>query len=142
MAPIAPTSLAKVIQLSVAPVFLITGIFAFLGVLSQRVARVFDQLMTVVSQQASANRDQVVRLQKRRLLLVNWAFSCATLAAIMVCSVVMVLFVSAVTPVDLSLLVIPAFILAMASLIVALLCFFRVLRLSMAVVRLRLPGDF
>jgi hypothetical protein len=30
----------------------------------------------------------------------------------------------------------------MASLIVALLCFFRELRLSMAVVRLRLPGDF
>jgi len=73
MAPIAPSSLARVIQLSVAPVFLITGIFAFLGVLSQRAARVFDQLMTVVGQQASANRDHVVRLQKRRLLLVNWA---------------------------------------------------------------------
>jgi arginyl-tRNA synthetase len=88
--------------------------------------------------QKTGAEERVTALQAE----VNWAFSCATLAAILVCSVVMVLFISAVTPVDLSLLVIPAFILAMASLIVALLCFFRELRLSMAVVRLRLPGDF
>jgi hypothetical protein len=142
MLPIPPTSLSKAIQLSVAPVFLITGIFAFLGVLSQRAARLFDQLMTMVTQQPSGNRDHLVRLQKRRMLLVNWAFSFATLAAILVCFVVMVLFISAVSPVDLSLLVIPAFILTMAFLIVALFCFFRELRMSMQVARLRLPGDF
>jgi hypothetical protein len=133
-------SLARVIQLSVAPVFLLTGIFAFLGVLSQRVARTFDHLMRMINDDTENGDPQIVKLQKRRFVLVNRAFVAAVIAAILICVVVIVLFISDVTPLNLSVTVIPAFVIAMLCLVRAMLYFLTELRLGMRVARLRLPG--
>ena len=72
--------LARAIQLSVAPGFLLTGISGLLGVLTNRLSRVIDQARTLQDQQldshlAHARRlAQDLKIQKRRMGLLNRRF--------------------------------------------------------------------
>ena len=54
MPPSPITDLARVIQLSIAPVFLITGIASLLGVLSGRLARLIDRARVLEALAAAA----------------------------------------------------------------------------------------
>jgi hypothetical protein len=136
-----PESLAEVVRLAVAPVFLLTGIFSFLGVLSQRIVRLFDQLLKSTSEHVpTETSESIISLQKRRFLLINRAFVFATTAAALVCFVVMTLFVSVVSPLNISFLVIPAFVFAMLSLLAALWNFYSELKIGIRIANLRVPG--
>ena len=133
--------LAKAIQLSVAPVFLLAGISGLLGVLSNRLARIIDrgrQLQVQANDPSVAvSRDarRELQLQKRRMGLMLKAIELATVTILLVALVVAIVFVSAVARLDLALLVVPLFVLAMLSLMVAVVQFLREVQIATGQIR-------
>jgi len=133
--------LAKAIQLSVAPVFLLAGISGLLGVLSNRLARIIDrgrQLQVQVNDPSVAvSRDarRELQLQKRRMGLMLKAIELATVTILLVALVVAIVFVSAVARLDLALLVVPLFVLAMLCLMVAVVLFLREVQIATGQIR-------
>jgi len=119
----------QAIQLSVAPVFLLTGIAGLLGVMANRLARIIDRAREVgsgwVSLDAAAivtARLEVANLERRRHLA-SWAINCCTGAALLVCTVIVTLFIEEFLGADLKWLAGGQFIVAMLSVIAGLSCF-------------------
>ncbi len=125
----AVAGLSRAIQLSVAPVFLLTGITGLLSIFTGRLARIIDR--TRVMQEAFESGDlpqqkrlrQALEVQRRRTFLINRAILCTGITALLVSGVVAVLFISAVAALDVAAIVVPFFVLAMGSLIVGLVLF-------------------
>lgn len=128
------TALAAVghaIQLSVAPVFLLTAIGAMLGVLTNRLARVVDRarqfqaaLATSPEPEAARLRDVLITLA-RRARLISRAITLFTITALFVCGVVVTLFVGAFFGLQSAVPVAMLFTAAMVTFILALLFFLR-----------------
>ncbi len=121
--------LARAIQLSVAPVFLLTGIAGLLNIFTGRLARIVDRARVVQVAQEDADPfhaeglERILQVQRRRTFLINRAILCTGITALLVASVVAVLFISAVAALDLAVIVVPIFVLAMLSLIAGLVFF-------------------
>ena len=86
----------QAIQLALTPVFLVTGIAALLGVMTGRLARIIDRWrqLTESPGQTSLNAQLALEfgsLQRRRYLASSAITSC-TLAALLVCMVIVLLF--------------------------------------------------
>jgi len=128
--------LAKAIQLSVAPVFLLTGISGLLGVLSTRLTRVLDRAREQQQLPVPHHADDL-HVLKRRMGLLTRAIEAATITGVLVAAVVAVTFVSAVAVVDLTAIVVPLFVLAMATLIGALLLLLRDTQIASVLIRRR-----
>jgi predicted phage tail protein len=96
------TPLANVvdtIRLAVAPVFLLTGVGALLGVMTGRLSRVVDRAhvlnaMAKTSNELDANQRAEVRIIPRRLKLIKGAILTSVASALLVCLVIALLFVS------------------------------------------------
>lgn len=119
-------TMAKVIQTAVAPVFLITGIAATLGVLSSRLARITDRARLLDRKLNTSADDALIALltKEMRALLkrsrcIHIAFSMSVLSALLVCTVVMMLFISHLYSMPLSVTISSCFIAAMVLLIAA-----------------------
>ncbi|MEO2268935.1 DUF2721 domain-containing protein [Pseudoalteromonas pernae] len=119
-------TMAKVIQTAVAPVFLITGIAATLGVLSSRLARVTDRARTLerklkISSDEEFNRSLTTELRAllKRARCIHIAFSLCVLSATLVSAVVMLLFVASIQSVNLGTTIALCFMIAMLLLILA-----------------------
>jgi hypothetical protein len=130
---------AHVIQLSVAPVFLMAGISGLLNVLTNRLGRIIDRARLIESQAQQRGEAEIRKAQDRLLVfsqrarLINVAITLCTACASMVCLVIMALFAATffeVDRVDLSKLVAVLFIAAMASLFLALMFFLREILLA------------
>lgn len=140
----AVAGLSRAIQLSVAPVFLFTGVTGLLSLFSSRLARIIDRsrvLQEVLAQRRAGQesgspehaspeaRQEAERLeaalvvQRRRTFLINRAILAVTVTALLVAAVVAVLFISAVAALDVTAIVVPLFVVAMAAMIVGLLLF-------------------
>ncbi len=120
-------SVAYVIQLAVAPVFLLTGVGAILAVLTNRLARVVDRfrvLSDLSSQEQSVCKQEMTTLS-HRARWVHWAVSLCTVSALLICIVVAALFVGSEISMDPSRAISLLFISAMLALILGLLCFLR-----------------
>lgn len=135
------TDMAHVIQLSVAPVFLLSAIGALLSVLTTRVGRIVDRTRKIEAELATGerrhsadNRHELPNLS-RRASLANWAISLCTSCALLICTVIVVLFVGAFLGLDTSTAVALLFIAAMTTLIVGLVCFLREVHLAIASLR-------
>ena len=95
--------LAQVIQLAVAPVFLLAGLGAFLNVCAGRLARIIDrarQLEPKVLASRGEEHDRLVRevrVLDRRIGVVNTAIFTSVLAAVLISIVVILLFVAFLT---------------------------------------------
>lgn len=126
------SNLAHVIQLAVAPVFLLTGVGALLSVLATRLGRVVDRLR-VLNNQPAALPEEDGRLDAEaekailnsRARLANWAISLCTVCALLVCAVIATLFIGSLANVSVSGTIAIMFIAAMLALIVALVFFLR-----------------
>jgi hypothetical protein len=123
------TSVAGAIQLSVAPVFLLTGVGAILGVLTNRLARIVDRTR-VLSERAEAgdvpaHLEDDLRQLALRARLVNRAIGMCTFGALLVCLVIIALFAAAFADVHLGRYIALAFSGAILALIGALLTFLR-----------------
>ncbi|HEY8887972.1 MAG TPA: DUF2721 domain-containing protein [Gallionella sp.] len=121
------TTVAHVIQLAVAPVFLLTGIGAILNVITNRLARIVDRSRVLgnSSDQINSTRKEEMAMLTRRARWVHWAVSLCTMSALLICIVIAALFVGSVIGIDPSRTVSLLFISAMFALISGLLCFLR-----------------
>jgi len=121
------TSIAHAISLATAPVFLLTGVGAVLSVLTSRLGRTIDRSRALQSRDPGLydehTRREMRRLQ-RRARLINWALGLCTSCALLVCSVIVMLFLALFVELNLTRIVAALFIGAMGCLIGALLCFF------------------
>ena len=136
------TTVAHVIQLAVAPVFLLTGIGAILNVITNRLARIVDRSRVLGNsdEQIKPAQNAEMTLLTRRTRWINWAVSLCTVSALLVCIVVAALFVGAVTGFDPSRTVSLLFILAMFALISGLLCLLREIFLATGNLGLRISN--
>lgn len=132
------TDMAHVIQLSVAPVFLLSAIGALLSVLTTRVARIVDRTRKIESALPAADEPSSVHgigelaNLSRRACLANWAISLCTICALLICTVIVVLFVGAFLGLDTSIAVALLFIAAMLALIAGLISFLHEIHLAIA----------
>jgi hypothetical protein len=135
------SSVAQVIQLAIAPVFLFSGVGTLLIVLTNRLARIVDRSRTLEAQPTLLGEDAPARREldmlHRRAYVVDWAVSLATVAALLICCVVGILFVGAFLDVPVSRGVALCFVAAMAALIGALVCFLREILLATSGLRPR-----
>jgi len=119
------TTVAHVIQLAVAPVFLLTGIGAILNVITTRLARIVDRTRVLSGSTDLKHAAQEMAMLRLRSRWVHWAVSLCTIAALLICIVIAALFVGSEISIDPSRAVALLFISAMLSLITGLLCFLR-----------------
>ena len=124
-------SIADVIRLAVAPVFLLTGVASLLNVLTNRLARIVDRARRLEAEFPSAapGRCEVLRESLQRLSqrarLVSWAISLVVSSAILICLVVIVLFIDTLTGFNIAGPIAILFIVAMSALTVGLAIFLR-----------------
>ena len=126
--------LARAIQLSVAPVFLLTAIAGLLGVISNRLARVLDRAQRL---QSVTDEAMDLSLLKRRMTLLTRASEAVTTTGVLVAAVVAVTFITAIAVIDLTAIVVPLFVVAMVSLMVGLLTLLLDARVSARLIRRR-----
>jgi hypothetical protein len=123
--------IAHIIQLSVAPVFLLTGVATLLNVLSGRLARIVDRARVLEERLEAADATHAraivneLLILERRGKMINGAITFSTGSALMVCFVIASLFASSMLQYSTRLVVVGLFILAMLSLIVSLVLFLR-----------------
>ncbi len=126
------TTVSHVIQLAVAPVFLLTGIGAILSVLTGRLGRLVDRfrVLTETVETLPTNLARELSILTVRARWVHWAITLCTASALFVSLVIGALFMGAVANIDPSRIVSLLFIVAMTSLIIGLGCFLREISLS------------
>lgn len=123
--------IAHIIQLSVAPVFLLTGVATLLNVLSGRLARIVDRARILESRLGTADGTQEgasvneLRILERRGKLIYRAITLSTTSALMVCLVIASLFASSMLHYATRVVVSGMFVAAMLSSIISLILFLR-----------------
>lgn len=140
-------SIAHVIQLAVAPVFLLAGVAAFTGVISNRLGRIVDRARHLESQirgasivRADAIRAALKNLAKRARLA-NRALTLCVSCAVLICSDIVVLFIGTLTGVRIGAVVATVFVVAMLLMIAGLLHFLREVYLATRFLRIGGPDS-
>ena len=91
-------TVAEIVRLALAPVFLLSGIGAFLNVLAARLSRIVDRSREIEPRLLSsrgAEHDRWIadlRILDRRMSLISWATGLSVMSAILTCLVVVLLF--------------------------------------------------
>ena len=123
--------IAHVIQLAIAPVFLLTGVASLLGVMATRLARVIDRARSLERDWHAMNEDmkaaariEMASLEKRRRVC-SWSINYCTVAALLVCMVIVTLFAEEFLSGSLRWLSGSLFVGAMVAVIFGLVCFLR-----------------
>nr|WP_321360269.1 DUF2721 domain-containing protein [uncultured Hyphomonas sp.] len=136
-----PGDIAHVIQIAVAPVFLLAGIGAFLNVMTNRLGRVVDRWRKLEAGLADCDdegrrlRVMELKILDRRMAHSNRAIALSTLAALLVCVVIIFLFTGQLLHVSITQAVSILFIAAMSVLVAALLSFLLEIRISSRTLR-------
>jgi hypothetical protein len=125
-------AIAGVIQLAVAPVFLLAGIAGLLGVLSTRLGRIIDRARVIERRTLQTTREDQRALLRaetaslwRRIALINWAIRLCVSGALAVCLVIVTLFVGAFVRFDMASFVAVLFVVAMLLIIAGLVFLLR-----------------
>jgi type IV secretory pathway VirB6-like protein len=138
------SAIAHLIQLAIAPVFLLAGIAGILNVLAQRLARVVDRGRSLQRDYESfdeAERERAgaeLLVIVRRMRVVNLAITACTASALFICLVVAILFVADLADIGFARPIAVLFIVAMGLLIVGLTLFLAEIRLAARFVSIRL----
>ena len=133
--------IAHLIQSSVAPVFLLSGVAATLGVLTNRLSRIVDRAR-LLEAHVAGDRGETPHLHRdlavlaRRAHYINVAISLSTIAALLVALVVVTLFANAFFGSDLAALIALLFVGAMVCLSAAYIAFFVEVRVAVAALRI------
>ena len=133
--------ITRVIQLALAPAFLLTGVASLLNVFTSRLARIVDRTR-VLESRADPDGDvaaELVTLQARGEI-VRWSLTFATGAALLVSLVIGVAFLGFLLQANLSMVVAGLFVAAMASLTLALAYFLREVTLAVGSLEALLPS--
>lgn len=126
------TDVSRVIQLAVAPVFLLTAIATLINAMNTRLGRVVDRSRIVrerirqsVTHEQRNEHEAELRILIQRSRLVYLGILYSVLAALLVCLVIAGAFIGALNAVDLAKTVAVIFILAMSSMVISLGMFLR-----------------
>ena len=135
-------AVAHIIQLSVAPVFLLTGIGTILNVMTNRLGRIIDRARSQEAKLEKCPPEQVPQLHAHlatlslRAKLIGRAITFCTITALLVCTVIAILFMGGFLRLDIFFPVALLFIVAMILLVLGLLWFLR--EIFVATARLRI----
>jgi hypothetical protein len=136
------SDIASIIQLAVAPVFLLAGIAGFLNVMSGRLGRIIDRArvverrvrkLTTTEDTALANKE--LKVLWRRVAITNWSIALCTAAALLVCTLIASLFIGGHWKLELDGFIVFFFVLALFFLIAALLLFLKEIQLATKTLR-------
>jgi len=122
---------AHAIQLSIAPVFLLTGFAGLLNVMAARLARVIDRARQVEAAWSDLDdtgraraRTEIHTLERRRRAC-SWSINLCTSATLLVCLVIVTLFAEEFLGIGLRGLIGTLFVCAMMAVVAGLSCFLR-----------------
>jgi hypothetical protein len=130
------TDVAHVIQLAVAPVFLLSGVGVTLTVLTNRLARIIDRArvlegrVSVLPTEAHPKEQWELQLLARRARLIHGAITLATTCSLLIAVMIAGLFIGAFLEVDLSRLIGGLFVISMLAFVGALSGFLREIYLA------------
>jgi drug/metabolite transporter (DMT)-like permease len=131
------TDLAQIIQVVVAPVFMLTGIAGFLNVMSGRLGRIVDRARVMERRISLLKNPNILELSQhelknlwRRVKLINRAIGLCVASALFVCGVVVCLFVGDLWLLNFRNAVIALFTISLILLIFALLTFLKEVQLA------------
>lgn len=140
---ITATDLAVIIELAVAPVFLLAGVAGFLNVMSGRLGRIVDRARVVEVRESRlsdpklrsiAHRELVVLW--RRVNIINWSIGFCTASGLLVCTLIVSLFIGGFWGFNIGSLIVGFFVLALLLLIVALTYFLKEVQLATRTLRI------
>jgi hypothetical protein len=100
-------TVAETVRLALAPVFLLSGIGAFLNVLASRLSRIVDRSRDIEPQLLASRGTEHdrwldgLRILDRRMSLINWATGLSVTSAVLTCLVVVLLFAANLTRIHL-----------------------------------------
>lgn len=125
------TALARIIQLAVAPVFLISGVAGLLTVFTNRLSRIIDRARSLgMVETRSSLMVEELRLLNRRARLIHRSITLATTSALLISMVIVILFLGVFLPLDVAAIVGVLFVGAMITLIAGLVTFLKEVRLA------------
>lgn len=136
---------SKAIQLALAPVFLLTGIAGILNVIATRLARIIDRGRALTEGRVSLPDSRQLPMElgclERRRHFASVAITACTIAALLLCMVIVTLFLEVMLDAPLRWLVGALFASSTLGLVVGLAYFLREVHLAMQSVQIRIPGD-
>ncbi len=125
------STIAHVIQLAIAPVFLLTGIGSLLSVMATRLARIIDRSRVVegrwnsMDEQERSDAGLEFANLARRAGYTSWAINFGALSALLVCALIAALFLDALLGSNLRWVVGTLFVLSMVALGIGIMFFLR-----------------
>lgn len=137
------SSISSVIQLAVAPVFLLAGISGTLMVMSNRLGRIVDRGRFLKERKEKADETELRKIREElnrldnRASYTNWAIIMATSCALLVCLVIVFLFSGSVLGINMTILIAILFVIAMLCLSCAYILFLKEITLSTTAFRFR-----
>ncbi len=137
------TTVADTVRLALAPVFLLTGIGAFLNVCAARLSRIVDRSREIEPCLLSSRGDEherwlgEMRVLDRRMSMVSSAISFSVLSAVLTCLVVALLFAANFVVARLGVAIALLFIAATVSIAIGFAIFLVETRLGARSVRVR-----
>lgn len=125
----------RAIQLALAPVFLLTGIAGLLNVMTGRLARIVDRGRHLTEgRNDGASADEAVAREVRNLEMrrqfTSVAITACSAAALLLCTVIVVMFIDAMFHAHLSWVIAALFTMSTLALVVGLAYFLREVHLS------------
>lgn len=130
------SNISSVIQLAVAPVFLLAGISGTLIVMSNRLGRIVDRGRYLKNKKTEATEVEIVAIRDElnrldiRAAWTNWAITLATACALLICLVIVFLFLGAVLAINVNNFIAFLFVVAMLCLSTAFILFLKEIRMS------------
>ncbi|MDB4832556.1 DUF2721 domain-containing protein [Methylophilaceae bacterium] len=126
----------EIIQMAVAPAFLLTALGAILTVMANRLSRIVDRHRVLREQKKSKDNKITIELAslKHRAKCTHWAIAFTTIAALLISLLIAMIFITVEVYIDLDRYLAILFIIAMTFLIIGLLCFLREVHLSKGVI--------
>ncbi len=139
--------ISHIIELAIAPVFLLSGIGTNLMVLTNRLARIIDRSRVLEGYLQQAQLDHSADLFEletlyRRSHLINRAITLSTSSALLVCIVIAVLFIGDALNLKLATVIAFLFVLTMLTLIGSLIFLLREIFVATATMSMRRLSHF
>ncbi|MEZ5584670.1 MAG: DUF2721 domain-containing protein [Candidatus Competibacteraceae bacterium] len=118
------SDITRVIQLSVAPAFLLVAMGTLINILTTRLARIVDRRRVVQERLGTLTGEDVAEQQERAQLirrgnLIYFAMLFAVLGALLICLVVAAAFLGALLSIEWAQVVAGLFVLTMVSMVIA-----------------------
>jgi hypothetical protein len=141
LSQLAITDVTHAMQLALGPVFLLNGIGVLLSMMTSRLSRIVDRARALETRLPTAGEDEnreihrVLKVTVLRARLMNRAITFGTIAALLVASVVALLFATAFITFPIGPTIAVMFVICMASLVGSLWCFLSEVRVATAALR-------